>query len=143
MSFLTKIEIIRALNLPDRVGRVKFAMWLKEPTFPKQEPGTAGRWWFPRVLQWVQRKNGVETAAAAPQIPDSSTGEGTFGEWRSKRKSGKAKAAGGPEDARAGVPGTGQSLGAHVVSPFRPREARLSEGDVPAVAAERDRPGAA
>jgi hypothetical protein len=107
-AYLTKIEIIRALNLPEKVGRIKFAMWQKEPTFPPVEPATGGRWWFPRVLDWVQRHNGVGAATAfvASEVSASSAGKERFGEWR-KRKPSKAKATGRPEDTRTEIPGTG------------------------------------
>jgi hypothetical protein len=130
-AYLTKLEIIRALRLPEKVGRAKFAMWQLDPTFPKPEPVTANRRFWPLVEKWLRQHHGVDTTGIIP-VPD---GRENFDAWRERRKAGKASKAKGPGDARPGLPPAPVRMAPNVVATIGPGGKRPCEGDAPPLAA--------
>ncbi len=128
-AYLTEDEIIEALHLPKKVGREKLAMWKLNPTFPKPEPGTGGRRFWPLVEEWLHQHHGV---GATTIIPAAEGRENFDGLHERRRKAGKAKRPGNPGHGLA--PAEGRMDGA-VVTALRPRGARaLSKDDAPPVA---------
>src|SRR5258706_2873188 len=65
-AYLTELEIIKALHLPEKVGREKLAMWKLDPTFPQPEPGTGGRRFWPLVEEWLRQHHGVCATTIVP-----------------------------------------------------------------------------
>jgi hypothetical protein len=139
-AYLTEPEIVRTLQLPEKVGRAKMKMWKLDPTFPKPEPGTGGRRFWPEVERWLRRHHGID---AVGTISDRDGGRENFNDWREQRKARKASKAKGIGNARAGVSPSQVELGSAVVTPFRPGQSRLSGNDVPPVAAVRRDPTSA
>jgi hypothetical protein len=139
-AYLTEIEIIRALQLPEKVGRAKMKMWKFDPTFPKPEPGTGGRRFWLEVERWLRRHHGIDTVGT---IPDSDGGRENFNGWREQRKTRKASKAKRTGNAGAGISSAQVELGSAVVTPFRPGRSGLSGSDVPPVAAIRREPTSA
>ena len=137
-AFLTDVEIIRALRLPRKVGREKWAMWKADPTFPKPEPGTGGRWFYPLVQKWLRVHLGVDTADIIPPTDGKENFDGL--RERRARKADKAKRPGntGPRLA----PAQGR-MDCAVVTAFRPGAARLSKDDAASVAAVEHCPNSA
>jgi hypothetical protein len=122
--YLSEIEIIRALQLPEKLGRAKMAMWKLDPSFPKPEPGTAGRRFWPVVVKWLRAHHGLD----ATGITSVADGKENFDAWRERkaRKAGKAKGLG---DSRPGLSPAQGRMDPTVVTPFRPGVARLSKSD--------------
>jgi hypothetical protein len=130
-AYLTKAEIIRALQMSEKVGRAKMAMWEADPTFPKPEPGTGGRRFWPAVEQWLRQHHGLDMTGIIP-VAD---GRENFDEWRKGRKARKAGKAKGPGDAGPGLPSTPVRVATNVVATIGPRGKRLPTDDAPPVAA--------
>ena len=128
-AYLTELEIIKALHLPEKVGREKLAMWKLDPTFPQPEPGTGGRRFWPLVEEWLRQHHGV---GATTIIPVAEGRENFDGLHERRRKAGKAK---GPRNAGPRLAPADGRMDCAVVTPFRPGGARaLSKDDAPPVA---------
>jgi hypothetical protein len=138
-AYLTELEIIRELQLPDKVGRAKMAMWKLDPTFPKPEPGTGGRRFWPSIEKWMGQHHGLDTTAIIP-VAD---GRENFDAWRQQRKTRKAGKAKEPGDAGSCLSPAEGRMDSAVVTPFRPGAARLSKDGAPGMAAVGTDPTAA
>jgi len=119
-AFLSRDEIIRVLQLPEKVGREKWAMWELDPTFPKPEPGTGGRWFYPLVEKWLRAHLGVDTTGIIPVTDGKENFDGL--RERRARKASKAK---GPGNAGPQISPTEGRVGSAVVTTLRPGGARL------------------
>lgn len=89
-AYLREIDIIRELRLPYKVGRSLMARLKLDPTFPKPEPGTGGRRFWPLVEQWLRQHHGLGEAGVITEAD----GRENFNGWRQRRsgrKAGKAK----------------------------------------------------
>jgi hypothetical protein len=138
-AYLTELEIIKALHLPEKVGREKLAMWKLDPTFPQPEPGTGGRRFWPLVEEWLRQHHGVGATTIVPVAEGRENFDG-FRERRA-RKAGKAK---GPRNAGPRLAPADGRMDCAVVTPFRPSGARaLSKEDAPPVATIGHRPNSA
>jgi len=129
-AYLREIEITRELRLPDKVGRAKMAMWKLDPTFPKPEPATGGRRFFPSVVQWLRQRHGLDTTGTIP-VAD---GRENFDAWREQRKARKAGKAKGSGDAGPGVSPAPVRMAPNVVATIGPGSKRLSKDDTAPVA---------
>jgi hypothetical protein len=121
-AYLSEIEIIRALQLPERRGRAKLSIWKLDPTFPKPEPETNGRRFWPSVEKWVRQHHGLDTTGIAP-VAD---GRENFDAWREQRKTRKAAKAKERGDAGPGLPSAPVRMAPNVVATIGPGHKRLS-----------------
>src|SRR6266436_1131767 len=153
-AYLTEIEIVRELRLPEKVGRIKMAMWKKEPSFPAPEPGTAGRRYWPEVEQWLRRyhhldsgesHSGESHSGESRRTPSelASRGKENFDEWRAQRAARKTRKTGRARDAGTDLPPAGIGLASNVVAPERFGRPRVQPDDVSSVADKPDPPRAA
>jgi hypothetical protein len=81
-AYLTEMQIIRRLELPEKVGRIAMVGW-KRQGFPKPVDEVAGRYFWPEVEQWFLARHGVSTTTSAVSAPiplPGNKGE-TFDEW--------------------------------------------------------------
>jgi hypothetical protein len=125
IAFLSKDEIIRELGLPPKVGRQKWNMWEADPTFPKPEPGTGGRYCLQLIEKWLRVHLGVDTTEIIPV----SDGKENFHGLR-ERRARKAAKTKGPGNAGPQIPPAEGRMGSAVVTPLRPSGARLPKDDV-------------
>jgi hypothetical protein len=86
-AYLTEMDIIRALRLPDKIGRIAFATWRIYPSFPKPAEGMGGRWFFPQVEQWLLAYHGVGGVTGIPAaVPLAGNKGENFDGWRASRR---------------------------------------------------------
>jgi hypothetical protein len=127
-SYLTEIEIIRELRLPEKVGRIVMAQWKIHPTFPKPVPGMSGRRFMPSVERWLFKHHGLDIAPdAGPAVPVAGTGE-RFDEWRKALKARK------PRNAGPDLPPPPVRMAPNVVATIGFGGKRLSKDDASGVA---------
>ncbi len=130
-AYLREIDIIRELRLPYKVGRSLMARLKLDPTFPKPEPGTGGRRFWPLVEQWLRQHHGLGEAGVITEAD----GRENFNGWRQRRSGRKAGKAKRPSGTGASLSPTPRGVESSVVTPLRPGGARLSKDDAQAMAA--------
>jgi|SRR5215831_1499752 len=128
--YLREIDIIRSVRLPEKVGRAKMSMWKLDPTFPKPEPATGGRRFWPLVERWLRQQHGVDAAG----MSTVTSGMENFDGWREQRKARKAGKAKRAADAGRELPRPPIGVAPNVVAAIGPGGKRLSGDSAPPVA---------
>lgn len=128
-AYLTEKELAQELRIPHHLAGVQIEMWKLHPSFPKPVKwlsGRANRYWFPEVVQWLNRLHHVEQVGRTDDkpIPITIGPKGKFDEWRQTRKARKSRRPG------ADLPPPPVGMGAVVVTTIGPDSARVQgEGD--------------